>query len=120
MISSANSSSSAEGFGPLLRTSLMSSTSSQSPPRQPRVRQSLSVLQCLPTEHCPHGPPQSASLSPPFVTPSEHVGARQVPPSHTSLEQSASISQGPPGGQPSQEPPQSTPVSSPSWRRFVQ
>ncbi len=61
------------------------------------LTQSADAVHALPsahlTEHC--GPPQSTSVSPPFVTESggEHFGAWQNPPLHTPLAQSAALPQ---------------------------
>src|SRR4051812_8667208 len=58
-----------------------------------------------------HAPPQSTSASPPFFTPSVHVGVAQPPPAHTPLAQSAGIAQCFPSAQAGHAPPpQSTSV----------
>jgi hypothetical protein len=57
-------------------------------------------------------PPQSTSVSSPFLTWSVHVGA-QTPLAHDRPTQSASIAQPLPGPQSEHGPPQSTSVSSP-------
>ncbi|MFC5490877.1 hypothetical protein [Dokdonella soli] len=60
------------------------------------------------------GPPQSISVSPPFLTPSKHVGAAQVPAVQTWLWQSLPTLQPLPMAHAAQVgPPQSTSVSFP-------
>jgi hypothetical protein len=83
--------------------------------------QSAAPLQALPTAHLEQVPPQSTSLSLPFFTPSEHVGAahrlfRQRP-----LTQSESPTHALPTGQRGHAlPPQSTPDSFPFFTVSVQ
>jgi hypothetical protein len=59
------------------------------------------------------GPPQSTSVSWPFVTPSSQAGAWQTPSVHTPLRQSLAPAQPCPAPHAEQLPPQSTSVSSP-------
>jgi len=84
---------------------------------QLRLTQSLGVAHVAPAVHAPHvGPPQSTSVSAPFLTPSLHVAAAQVPDVALQLEveQSLPTVQLTPTPQALQEPPpQSTPVSAP-------
>ncbi len=62
----------------------------QVPPEQTPLAQSLGTPQVWPSAQLPQAPPpQSTSVSAPFLTPSEHAGARQVPPEQTPLAQSA-------------------------------
>ena len=55
----------------------------QGAPHMPLAQSEL-LQQVLPTAQSPHGPPQSTSVSNPSRTPSEQVGAAQVP-SHAAL-----------------------------------
>ena len=86
----------------------------QRPPLQKFVRQSLAARQDLLSAQSPQvAPPQSTSVSVPFLTPSEHVGAWQTLATQTLLAQSLATVQPPPAPQPAHEPPQSMPVSAP-------
>jgi hypothetical protein len=61
-----------------------------------------------------HDPPQSTSLSEPFLAPSEHVAAEHVPAAeHRKETQSPSHRQTAPVSHPSHEPPQSWSLSVP-------
>jgi hypothetical protein len=78
--------------------------------------QSVAWLHSLPTAHrAAHVvPPQSTSVSVPFVTVSVQVGAAQIAPEHTPLWQSLPLLHPAPFAHlPGQPPPQSTPVSVP-------
>jgi hypothetical protein len=55
---------------------------------QDLLRQSAPVLQALPTPQTGQPAPQSVSVSAPLVTPSEQLGAWQMPETHTPLWQS--------------------------------
>lgn len=87
-------------------------------PQTPEA-QSAAEEQAKPSLHSAPGQaaaPQSTSVSSPFLTPSEHVGAAQAPsPPQTPDEQSAAVEQSAPAPQGSQPeagaPPQSTSVS---------
>jgi hypothetical protein len=67
----------------------------QVPLVQTPLVQSAPTLQCLPVAQVAQtGPPQSTSVSPPFFTPSLHVGAWQTPPLQTWLAQALPGQQG--------------------------
>jgi len=86
----------------------------QRPPLHELVWQSPFATQVAPSPQAPQlGPPQSTSLSPPFLTPSEHVGAWQTPLTHTPLWPSPPLEQPPPVPHAAHGPPQSMPVSPP-------
>ena len=86
----------------------------QRPASQRPERQSAFFLQPLESAQPPQGPPQSTSLSPPFLMPSAQPGSPQWPLPHQPLMQFASVRQPWPRGQRGQSPaPQSTPVSTP-------
>jgi hypothetical protein len=80
-------------------------------------------VQTLPVVHLVQPlPPQSASVSVPFFTLSEHVGTWHLPPVQTALVQSALAPQVLPSphlGQPP-VPPQSTSVSLPFFAKSMQ
>src|SRR5690348_14574247 len=83
-------------------------------PRQLPPTQSLPVKQILPAAHLPQAmPPQSVSLSVPFFTLSEHVGASHMLDVQILSLQSAPFVHISPVSQPPHEPPQSTSVSVP-------
>jgi hypothetical protein len=85
------------------------------------VLQSLFVEQALPAAHGPQAtPPQSASVSAPLRTPSVQLGARQMPPAHTPLVQSALPTHCEPAAHGLQPPPQSTSVSAPFFTESEQ
>src|SRR5262245_50526546 len=75
--------------------------------------QSLLMAQCLPVAHLLQlGPPQSTSVSLPFRTASEQVGAWQIEAAHTPLTQSPLTPQPSPARQVApQLPPQSMSLS---------
>jgi hypothetical protein len=79
------------------------------------LTQSEPTMQAFPVAHAAQvPPPQSTSVSLPFLTPSEQVGTRQTPPEQTLLEQSEEMRQTLPLAQAAQvPPPQSTSVSLP-------
>jgi hypothetical protein len=58
-------------------------------------------------------PPQSTSVSPPFITPSVQLGVAHVVPRQTPLAQSVFTRQASPDGHGAHEPPQSVAVSRP-------
>jgi hypothetical protein len=87
---------------------------------QTPVLQSAFAVQSAPEPHFEHAtPPQSVAVSLPFWTPSSHVAARHVPPTHTALVQSAEVLQCWLGPHDEQGPPQSTSVSPPFWSESV-
>jgi hypothetical protein len=92
----------------------------QTPLLQMPLRQSLSVEQPCPSKQDEQDPPQSTSVSSPFLTPSLQTGTEQAPPSQTPLTQSVFDLQVLPFGHLSQEPPQSTSVSVPFWTPSTQ
>jgi hypothetical protein len=70
--------------------------SRQTPPTQWPLVQSVPATHALPFAQAGHcGPPQSTSVSPPFLCPSEHVaaGCEQTPPVQTPLSQSLPVVQ---------------------------
>jgi hypothetical protein len=94
----------------------------QIPLLHPLFAQSLSCAQCRPYAHGEHEPPQSMSVSSPFLIESLHCAGTQ-----TWLELHAKVSQSvprkhpPPTGHPGQLlPPQSLPVSSPFFTPSLQ
>jgi hypothetical protein len=87
----------------------------QTPAEQLPMTQSSPVLHVLPVAHLgqPEPPPQSTSVSKPFLTLSWHLAASHTPPVHTKLAQSVPTPHFLPGahlGHP-EVPPQSTSVS---------
>jgi hypothetical protein len=81
---------------------------------QTPLAQSAALLQVLPGEHIPHpAPPQSMSVSVPFLSPSAHVAAWQTLAVHTLSMQSAPTLHVRLVGHGAQLPPQSLSVSSP-------
>jgi hypothetical protein len=85
------------------------------------LAQSFCDVQSFPGAHGAQGPLQSTSDSPPFLTPSEHVGTAQIPPAQTPLEQSLPTPHAAPSGHALQlAPPQSTSVSPPFFTLSVQ
>ncbi len=97
-------------------------TSAHAPFAQLPPAQSLSTLQAWPGEQVGQAlPPQSLSVSAPFLILSEHVGCEQVPLAQTPLSQSVACTHLSPGVQGEQPPPpQSTSVSLPDWTPSVQ
>src|SRR4051794_1939818 len=77
------------------------------------VAQSPPALQVEPTPHLEQEPPQSLSVSVPFLTLSSQVAARHVSPTQTPVTQSRGSTQASPTMQGVQVPPQSVPVSLP-------
>jgi hypothetical protein len=97
----------------------------QMPPVHTPVVQSPAAPHFLPSPHfrvAAQDPPQSVSLSVPFFTPSEQLGAEQAWFVHTPLVQSRGAAHPSPGWQREQlvAPPQSTPVSKPFFTRSLQ
>lgn len=87
---------------------------------QVKMPQSLSATQVLPTAQAPQLPPQSTSLSSPFLIPSVQVGAAQTPLAQLAEAQSAVTLQAALGAHFIQAPPQSLSVSLPSRIPSVQ
>jgi hypothetical protein len=85
----------------------------QTPPVQIPLAQSVLVKQLRPFAHFGHGPPQSTSVSAPFLTPSVHDAAWHLPALQTRLWQSLPTEQFFPLLQGVQLPPQSTSDSVP-------
>jgi hypothetical protein len=84
--------------------------------------QSAAAVQTFPATHGPQLPPQSTSVSVPFLTASEQESGAQVSPAHTREEQSAAERHVFPGEQGAQlVPPQSMSVSVPflAWSEQV-
>jgi hypothetical protein len=84
------------------------------PPTQTPASQSPAILQIRPDAHLPaHAPPQSASVSLPFLTPSAHADAWHLDglPEHTPLWQSAAPTHSLPVTHLGQSDPQSVSVS---------
>jgi hypothetical protein len=93
----------------------------QAPITQLLLAQSAALAQARPDPQRAHsGPPQSTSVSWPFLALSRQFGAWQVLSKHTLLAQSEPMTHGPAVAQPMQLPPQSTPVSSPFLTPSVQ
>jgi hypothetical protein len=85
-------------------------------PEHTPLWQSVTTLQSLLVPQAEHEPPQSVSVSVPFLVPSEQLDAWHVPAMHTPLVQSAPVVQPLPSAHLSvgaHEPPQSTSVSVP-------
>src|SRR5689334_1845720 len=90
------------------------------PAGQRPLWQSFATLQCLPLAHLPQSPPQSVSVSLPFLTRSEQLGVWQMFETQTPLAQSLA----PPHTCPAahlfgQPPPQSVSVSPPFFTMSV-
>jgi hypothetical protein len=87
----------------------------QVPPEQTPLVQSAGTAQAFPSLHGVQLPPQSTSVSVPFLTVSVQLGAEQVivAGSHTPLTQSAPMAQPRVSAHGEQLPPQSTSVSEP-------
>jgi hypothetical protein len=94
----------------------------QMPPWHNPLTQSAFARQCLPSAQAGQDPPpQSMSVSFPFLTVSVQVGGAQTWPMHTRLVQSVANRHPWPGAQGGHvPPPQSTSVSLPSWVPFEQ
>jgi len=90
-------------------------STTQAPSEQRPETQSPPEPHRLPTAHPSHVPPQSSSVSGPFLTLSEQDGAAQTSgvPSQTPLAQSKAAVQDLPFAQGAQGPPQSESVSLP-------
>jgi hypothetical protein len=94
----------------------------QIPPVQTPLRQSVAAAHESPSAQGEQpGPPQSWSVSVPFLTPSRQLGAMQSPSVHTPLRQSEAAAHSLPSAHDGQlGPPQSTSVSVPFRRLSVQ
>jgi hypothetical protein len=94
------------------------------PAGQTRLLQSPATAQTLPSAHSGQlAPPQSMSVSVPFLMPSVQLAARHEPPIHTPLSQSPAAVQLRPAaqrGQPEVAPPQSRSVSLPFFTKSAQ
>jgi hypothetical protein len=88
--------------------------------RQTLLRQSLFTTHCFPELHRTQAPPQSTSVSVPFLTVSLQAGTEHRPPLHTPLVQSVLSAQPWPSEHFGQVgPPQSTSVSGPFLARSL-
>jgi hypothetical protein len=85
------------------------------------LTQSVSTMQTFPVEHgLQTGPPQSTSVSVPFLSPSRQLDASQTPATQSSLVQSVSTAHFWAVAHGAQTPPpQSTSVSVPFWMPSV-
>jgi hypothetical protein len=97
------------------------SGAAQTLPRQAPLEQSRLMVQVFPAEQGGQGPPQSTSVSVPFLTRSAQLGGWQVPEEQTPLTQSVPPWQVLPSGHGAQiPPPQSTAVSLPFFTPSAQ
>jgi hypothetical protein len=93
----------------------------QTPARQAPLEQSPLTVQALPAAQPGQTPPQSTSVSTPFLTASAQLAGWQVPPLQTPLVQSPGAPQVLPSGHGAQvPPPQSTAVSAPFFTPSTQ
>ena len=99
----------------------MQDAAAQTPDAQTPLVQSLPVAHTCPSaQSFGQLPPQSTSVSSPLRALSVQLGAWQLPPLQTALEQSLEAVQDRPTAQGPQLPPQSTSVSSPFCTASVQ